>query len=68
MNIGKAIKIELAKRGIKQNEFAESIVVTNSYLSLICNGHITPTIQKIQTIALTLNMKVSELIANAEEL
>ncbi len=55
MNIGQAIKILRLKEGFTQHDFAESIGITQSYLSLIEKAHKKPSLEVLQQIADILN-------------
>ena len=65
MNLGKAIKIALASKGMKQKELAESLGVSHRYISKICNQSDVG-MESMKKIASVLDMKVSELVALGE--
>ena len=66
MNLGKAIKVALAKNDIRQNELAARLGVSDKYISRVCN-HENVGMNTIRKIADELDMKVSELVALGEE-
>jgi len=49
--LGKALKIMLAEKQASSKELAQYICVTETYLSRIVNGHIMPSIIRINEIA-----------------
>lgn len=66
MQIGKALKISLARAGMTQKQLAELVGVSPRYVWTVANS----TCAKIDTIekfAKVLGMKASELVALAEE-
>ena len=67
MRLGKAIKIALVKRDMSQTTLAKEIGVSKAYLSAICGDHKSISVKKAQYIADRLGMKLSELVALAEE-
>ena len=66
MNLGKAIKVALAKKGIKQNELAARLGLSHRYISRVCNQD-NVGMNVIRKIADEIGMKVSELVALGEE-
>jgi len=66
MNLGKAIKVALAKNDIRQNELAARLGVSDKYISRVCNQE-NVGMNTIRKIADELDMKVSELVALGEE-
>ena len=61
MNIGKAIETLRKEHDASQIEFAESIGITQSYLSLIENGHKTPSLEVIKKVADSVNVPLAVL-------
>lgn len=68
MNIGLAIKIELAKRRIRHYVLCDHMSMTNANLSLLLNDKREPKLSKVRQIAKFLDMPTSELVRRAEEL
>ena len=66
MNVGKSIKVALAKRGWKQNQLAAMLGVAPSSLSAIANQR-SCTGQTLQKIADAFEMPVSEFVALGED-
>lgn len=65
MNLGKALKIALVKKGIKQKELADKIDVSPQQISnWVSTGRISNNNQDV--ICKALGMKLSELIALGE--
>ena len=67
MNIGKAIKVALAKKEMRLKHLATSLGVSSAYLSAITNNQKQPTFRVLISISLVLGMKLSELIALGED-
>jgi transcriptional regulator with XRE-family HTH domain len=67
VRLGKAIKIALIKQERTQNWLAKELGVSRPYLSAICGDHKNVSIKKAEFIAGKLGMKLSELVALAEE-
>ncbi len=66
MNVGKSIKVALAKRGITQAQLAKSLGLTHTWVSALANKK-TASTATILAISNELGMKVSEFIALGEE-
>jgi transcriptional regulator with XRE-family HTH domain len=66
MNIGRSIKIAVAKRGIKQKDLAEQMGVTPSSISQLAS-QASCTGDTLARLAAAFNMKVSDFIALGEE-
>lgn len=62
MNIGERIKQEIARRGISQNRLARLAQMSQSGLSTIISGAVSPKENTLQAIASALGMSVSELV------
>lgn len=68
MEIGAAIASIRKKKGIKSYVVAEEVEITRAYLSLIENKKRIPTIATLEKIANALNVAVSGIVREAEEL
>lgn len=67
MDIGKAIRVFIAKKNISQSKLAKSVDVTRPYMSSLCNSERIPSFGLLHKIAKSLDCKVWELIREAEE-
>jgi transcriptional regulator with XRE-family HTH domain len=56
MNIGESIRILRKRESMNQEEFASSVGITQSYLSLIEKGHKKPSLEVLQQMADILNV------------
>jgi len=65
MNIGKSIKVALAKNEMKQTELAKKIGVTHTYMSAVSNRD-TCTGDMLAKLSEAFNMSASEFIALGE--
>ena len=61
MNIGQAIKTLRKNEGMNQEEFAASVGITQSYLSLIEKEHKKPSLEVLQQMADILNTPLAVL-------
>lgn len=66
MNIGKALKISLARAELTQRELARKVGVSSQYVNKVANSSCAK-IDTIEQFAKALGMKASELVALAEE-
>jgi len=66
MNVGKSVKIALAKRGTNQTRLAESLGVTAVWVNRLANSR-SASMATVETLASAFNMKVSDFIALGEE-
>ena len=66
MNLGKAVKVALAMKSMKQRDLAEKMGKHHVYISRLCNQEFIG-MEALQNIAEALDMKVSELVALGEE-
>jgi XRE family transcriptional regulator, regulator of sulfur utilization len=57
MNIGKAIKLILDKKGMTQKELAEKTKLSETSISLLLKGHTHPRKDTLQSIAEVLEVK-----------
>lgn len=62
MNIGDRIATEIRRRGISQNKLAKLAQMSQSGLSSIISGAVSPKENTLQAIAAALGMSVSELV------
>lgn len=65
MNLGKAIRIAIINKGIKQRELAEKMGVSAVFISRMCNQP-NVGINTLIKVASALDMKVSELVKFGE--
>jgi transcriptional regulator with XRE-family HTH domain len=68
MNIGQAIKNIRQKKKISQESLSFQSGIGRSHMYKIENNKISPTIETLEKIAASLNIKVSEMIKDAEAL
>jgi len=66
MNVGKSLKVALAKRGMKQTELARQLQVSDVYLSRLANSEHAG-MGTVNKLAEVLSMKVSEFVALGED-
>jgi transcriptional regulator with XRE-family HTH domain len=66
MQIGKALKISLARAGMTQKQLADRLDVSSRYVGRIAKSSCA-SISTIEKFAKALGMKASELVALAEE-
>jgi len=66
MNIGKSIKVALAKHDMKQNQLAERLGRSSSWLNQLANNP-EATASTIRLLAGAFGMKASEFVALGEE-
>lgn len=67
MNVGKSLRIAIAKSGMKQTEVAKLSDISYSYVSLIANEKQLPALEVLERISKDVfGMKVSEFIALGE--
>lgn len=66
MNIGKSMRIAMAMRGMRGNQLAERLQVTESTVSVML-ARPTCTGQTLQTLADIFGMKVSEFVKLGED-
>ena len=62
MGVQDRIREEMAKRHMSQNKLAKAAQISQSGLSSILNGDVSPKENTLQAIAAALNMPLSELI------
>jgi transcriptional regulator with XRE-family HTH domain len=67
MDIGKAIRVYIAKLNISQTKLAKSVGVTRPYMSSLCNNERVPSFGLLESISKSLECRVWELIKEAEE-
>lgn len=66
MNVGKSIKVALAKRGMKSGDLATALGVTPSTISVM-SGRETCTGHALIRLSAVFEMKVSEFVALGED-
>lgn len=66
MNTGEKIKKEMISRGISQNQLAKCAMISQSGLSSIVNGAVSPKEETLRAIADALNVSVSYLIGDEQ--
>lgn len=64
MTVGERIRNEMKKRDISQNKLARAAGISQSGLSSILNGDVSPKEVTLQAIASALNMSISELMGD----
>jgi len=65
--LGAAVKAARVEKGLTQAEFAKKSGLHPSYLSGVENGQRNPSLTALSQIALALRLKLSELVARAEQ-
>lgn len=66
MNLGKSIKVALAKAGMSQRQLADKMGLSTRFITKLANSK-TANLSTVEKIGAALGMKVSELIALGEE-
>lgn len=66
MDIGNAIRTLRKERGFNQEDFALSAGISRKYMYSLEAGKSSPTINVLQRIAACLDLKVSDIILQAE--
>jgi len=66
MNVGKCIKIALAKRDINQTQLAGKLGCTQVWVNRLANSR-TASMTTVETLAKAFDMQVSEFIALGED-
>lgn len=66
MNLGNAIKVYMARANMSQTELSGKLLVTQSWLSRIINNRVSASFRSTELIAAALNIKLSDLIIEAE--
>lgn len=67
MTVADRIKDEMRKRGISQNRLAKAAQISQSGLSSILSGSVSPKENTLQAIASALEISLSVLIENGEK-
>ena len=62
MNVGERIKEEMKKLGMSQNKLAKAAQISQSGLSSILSGAVSPKENTLQAIAAALHLSVAELV------
>ncbi len=66
LNLGKSIKVALAKAGMSQRQLADQMKLSVRFITKLANSK-TANLATVEKIAEALGMKASELIALGEE-
>ena len=66
MDIGKAIRVMIAREKTSQTQLARKVSVTRPYMSSLCNNARVPSLGLLESISKSLNCCVWELIKEAE--
>lgn len=66
MDVGKSIKVALAKRGMNQTQLAKQMGCTQVWISRLANSR-TSAMPTVESLASAFGMKVSDFIALGEE-
>lgn len=66
MNIGKSLKVALAKKGMRQNELAEQMKVSRQWIGKLANSE-KAGMGSVELLANAFGMTVSEFIALGED-
>lgn len=66
MNVGKSLKVALAKKGMRQNELAEKLKVSRQWIGKLANAE-RAGMGSIEILAATFDMKVSEFLSLGED-
>jgi len=67
MNYGKAIKVLRASRGLTQKQLSLKAELDTSYISLIENGHRSPSLDRLEVIAGALGVPLYLLVLLASD-
>ena len=67
MDLGKGIRVMLAKKQLSQTKLAAAVDVTRPYMSSLCNNERVPSFGLLEKISASLDCKVWELIKESEE-
>lgn len=68
MNIGQAVKNIRQKKNISQEALAYQSGIGRSHMYKIENNRISPTVETLEKIAVTLGVRISEILEEAETL
>lgn len=66
MNVGKSLKVALAKKGLRQNELAEKIGVTRQWIGRLANSQ-RAGMGSIEMLAEAFDMKPIEFLSLGED-
>lgn len=66
VDVGKAIRVMLAKENKSQTWLAKKVNVTRSYMCSLCNNKKTPSLHLLKIISLQFNSSLAELINEGE--
>ena len=67
MDLGRGIRVMLARRNISQTVLAREVEVTRPYMSSLCNNERTPSFGLLEKISSTLGCELWELIKESGE-
>lgn len=66
MNVGRSLKMALAKKGMKQSELASKLKHTRQWISRLANSN-NASMATIEAVSSALDMKASEFLALGED-
>lgn len=66
MNVGKSLKVALAKKGMRQNEFAEQMKVSRQWIGKLANSE-KAGMGSVELLAAAFGMSVSDFIKLGED-
>lgn len=66
MDIGRGIRVMMAKQNTNQTQVAKTVGITRPYMSSLCNNGRTPSLGLLSEISKSLSCQVWELIKEAE--
>ncbi len=67
MDLGKGIRVMLARNNLSQTKLAAAVKVTRPYMSSLCNNERVPSFGLLERIGESLDCKVWELVKESEE-
>ena len=67
MDLGKGIRVMLAKKQLSQTKLATAVKVTRPYMSSLCNNERVPSFGLLERIGESLDCEVWELVKESEE-
>lgn len=66
MNVGKSLKVALAKKGLRQNEFAAKLKVSRQWIGKLANSE-KAGMGSVETLASAFGMSVSDFLKLGED-
>jgi DNA-binding Xre family transcriptional regulator len=67
MNLGRGIRVMLARRNISQTRLAREVGVSRPYMSSLCTNNKTPSFGLLESISLSLGCEMWEIIKESAE-